>query len=30
MKALNLPWGVAVDFGRSKVQVAGLRNSVRS
>jgi len=27
MKTLGLPWGVAVDFGRTKIQIAGLRDS---
>jgi len=27
MKALDLPWGIAVDFGRSTIQIASLRHT---
>ncbi len=30
LRTLDLPWGVAVNFGRTKLEIAGLRNRTRS
>jgi GxxExxY protein len=30
LRTLDLPWGVAVNFGRTEVEIAGLRNQTRN